>query len=162
MCTFLFTSCIVNLNIVNLIIYARKLCMLIVPMHLYFVLFIVYYTCNSTGFLELGRLFTSRCQLFLECIGIATVSYFELLRLFRYQRCFIVYKPHINSCFHNSYLVYQEIDIVRYFISIPFIMARLIYRTSSARRSLVSMLNKAKDLQVIVTYRLRKHPPLMF
>lgn len=57
--------------------------MLIVPMHLYFVLFIVYYTCKGTGFLKLGRLFTSRCQLFLECIGIATVSYFDLLRLFR-------------------------------------------------------------------------------
>lgn len=81
-CVLLFTPiCILILYIVNFIIYARKLSMLIihVPMHLYFVLFIVYYTYMSAGFLELGRLFTSRCQLLLECI------------VYRFREDFLIY-----------------------------------------------------------------------
>lgn len=44
---FFLTVCIFIFNIVDLIMYARKQCMLIVPMHPYFVLFNVYYTCKS-------------------------------------------------------------------------------------------------------------------
>lgn len=75
--------CIFIFNILNLIICDRKLCMMIIHRHLYFVLFIVYYTYKSAGFLELDRLFTSRCQLFLSCVLLST-KIISLLAMFLY------------------------------------------------------------------------------